>query len=159
MPAWLRRGDAALTVALLVLFAGMLGEAQRYPRDSRLFPTIVAAAGVAIALLLLVNFARGRVRIPRGEEEGGEGAAPVWAAVLAPIAFGAVMWFLGFWIAAALACFLMPAAMGYRSLMRRTLLALGTLVVLYGLFPLALDLPMPRGVLIDSLFEVPDDDD
>ncbi len=156
---WLRRGDTAFTAALLVLFAVMLGVAQRYPRDSRLFPMLVAGLGVAIALLLLFRLARGEVRAPRGEEEGGDGAAPVWAAVAAPIVFGFVMWLAGFWVASALACFVMPATMGYRDLRHRAALALGTLAVLYLLFPVALDLPMPRGMLLDRFYEVPDDED
>jgi len=159
VPAWLRRGDALFAGVLLLLFAVMLGVAQRYPRDSRLFPAIVAGLGVLIAGMLLLKLARGRVATPRGEEEGGEGAAPVWVSVLAPIGFGLVMWLVGFWVATALVCFLIPATMGYRDLRHRLALALGTLTVLYLLFPVALDLPMPRGVLMDRFFEVPDDED
>lgn len=160
MLARMLRGDAALAAALLVVFAGMIGIATGYPRDSRLFPTLVGAAGLAAAALLLLGILAGSVRAPPRDEDGdGLGALPLWQAMLVPPVFGLVLWLLGFWVAAALAAFLVPAMMGVRSLRRRIALALGTVAMLYLLFPLTLDIPLPRGEVMDRVFAVPDDED
>ena len=45
--------------------------------------------------------------------------------------------------------------MGYRDIRRRLALALGTLGVLYVLFPLVLNLPLPRGEIMERLFATP----
>lgn len=161
MAGLLRRGDAWMTVALLVILAVMVGEATRYPRDSRLFPMLVGSVGVAAAMLLLLRMATGQVRQPaRDEEEGaGIGAAPLWVALLAPPLFGVVTWLFGFLAAAALAAFFAPAFMGERRLLRRVALALGTVAALHLLFPVTLNVPLPRGEIMDRLFAVPDDED
>ena len=158
----LRRGDTLMTAALLVAFAVMVGEAMRYPRDSRLFPIMVGTLGAAAALLLLLRILRGLVSPPGGEdveEEGFVPAAPLWAALVAAPAFGLVMYVLGFWAATALCAFFGPAVMGYRDLRRRIALTLGTLAALALLFPLVLNLPLPRGEVMDRFFQVPDDED
>lgn len=156
MPERLRRGDLLLTAALLGLFAFMLGEAARYPRDSRLFPTIIGVVGLVAAALLLLRILMGAVSPPpRDEEEGGPGAAPLWAALLGAPVFGLLMWVAGFWVATAFVAFFGPATMGYRDIRRRLALALGTLGVLYVLFPLVLNLPLPRGEIMERLFATP----
>jgi hypothetical protein len=139
----------------------MIGEATRYPRDSRLFPLIVGGIGLVLALLLLARIAMGQVRAPSKEdaEEGEAPAAPLWAALLAAPAFGLVMYALGFWVATALCCFFGPAVMGYRGLRTRIALTLGTLAALALLFPLLLNLPLPRGEVMDRFYQVPDDED
>jgi putative tricarboxylic transport membrane protein len=155
----LRRSDAALAGALLVLFAGMLAEGARYPYDSRLLPTIVGVVGMAAAALLLLRMAVGAVRRAEKEEEGGGiGATPVWVAMLVPPVFGLVMWLFGFAVAAALAAFFVPGLMGERRLLRRLVLALGTVAALHLLFPVILNVPLPRGEIMDRIFEVPDDE-
>lgn len=162
MLARLRRSDAALAVVLLALFAAMLLEASGYPYDSRLFPSLIGVVGLLAAALLLLRMATGAVRQPahdEDEEGGGIGAAPLWVALLAPPVFGLAMWLLGFWAAAGLAAFFGPAVMGERSLRRRAALALGTVVALYVLFPLTLNVPLPRGEIMERFFQVPDDEE
>jgi hypothetical protein len=162
MPGLLRRGDAAMTAALLMVFAVMVGEASRYPRDSRLFPVMVGIAGLALAALLLLRMAQGAVAKPSGEdveEADFVPAAPLWAAVLAAPLFGLVMWVVGFWAATVICTFFGPAVMGYRRLRVRIGLTIGTLAVMVVLFPVMLNLPMPRGEIMDRMFQVPDDED
>jgi hypothetical protein len=158
----LRRGDALMAAGLLVVFAIMLGEATRYPLDSRMFPMLIGGVGLAVAVLLLARILRRPADAPAGEDAGEASAthaAPLWAALLAAPAFGLVMYGLGFWAATALCTFFGPAVMGYRGVLRRALLTLGTLAVLAVLFPVVLDVPLPRGELVDIVFKVPDDED
>ncbi len=162
MTALSRRGDAWMTAALLLVFAVMVGEATRYPRDSRLFPVLIGAIGVLMAGLLLLRMLRGEVRPPAGEdveEEGFVPAAPLWAALLASPFYALVLWLAGAWVATALCAFFGPAVMGYRSLRARIGLTLGTLLALAVLFPVILNLPLPRGEIMDRWYQVPDDED
>jgi len=151
-----------MAAALLAVFAVMVGEATRYPRDSRMFPILIGSIGLLVAILLLVRLLRGTVRHAAGEDpEGGEAfhAAPLWAALLAAPVFGIVLVLFGFWVATALCAFFGPAVMGYRSLWRRVALTLGTLAAFAVLFPVVLDVSLPRGEIVDIVFKVPDDED
>jgi small-conductance mechanosensitive channel len=162
MTGLLRRGELMMAAALLAVFAVMVGEATRYPRDSRMFPILIGGVGLLVAALLLVRLLRGTVRHAPGEDpEEGEAfhAAPLWAALIAAPAFGIVMVLFGFWVATALCAFFGPAVMGYRSLWRRAALTLGTLAAFAILFPVVLDVSLPRGEIVDIVFKVPDDED
>ena len=159
MARLLRRGDVVMTAVLLVVFAVMVGEASRYPRDSRLFPVLIGSIGLAVAALLLFRMLRGQVA-PGGEpDEGAPDAASLPAALLAAPLFGLGVWLIGFWAAAALVTFFGPAMMGYRSLWRRAVLAAATVALLAVLFPVVLNLPLPQGLAIEYLFPIPDDED
>lgn len=159
MARLLRRGDVVMTAVLLAVFAVMVGEASRYPRDSRLFPMLIGSIGLLVAGLLLFRMLRGQVPASGEPDEGAPGAASLPAALLAAPLFGLGVWLVGFWIASALVTFFGPAMMGYRSLWRRALLAACTVGLLAVLFPVVLNLPLPQGLAIEYLFPIPDDED
>jgi len=158
------RAETQTAAALVVVFAIVIGEATRYPRDSRLFPMIVGAAGILMSLLLLVRLLRRPDPVgpvDATDEEAGEPAGhrtPLWIALAASPLFGLVMWLAGFWVATALTVFLGPWVMGYRNLRRRILLTVGTVLVLWLLFPVLLKVPLPAGEIADRFFYVDDDD-
>ncbi|MCC7425510.1 MAG: tripartite tricarboxylate transporter TctB family protein [Alphaproteobacteria bacterium] len=153
-------------IVLMAMFLIVLVEAARYPRDARLFPTVIGAAGLAMAALHLVRSLTGRLAGAgrgAGAEEGEDVAGaspptPLWIAVAAAPTFGIVMWLFGFWIATGLVVFLGPWVMGYRNLARRVLLTVGTLAVLAFMFPYLLNVPLPTGLVWDEIFYVDDED-
>lgn len=159
MARLLRRGDVVMTAALLAVFAVMVGEASRYPRDSRLFPMLIGSIGLLVAGLLLFRMLRGQVEASGEPDEGAPDAASLPVALLAAPLYGFGIWLVGFWIASALVTFFGPAMMGYRSLWRRAMLAAGTVALLAVLFPVVLNLPLPQGLAIEYLFPIPDDED
>ena len=159
MARLLRRGDVVMTAALLAVFAVMVGEASRYPRDSRLFPMLIGSIGLLVAGLLLFRMLRGQVEASGEPDEGASDAASLPVALLAAPLYGFGIWLVGFWIASALVTFFGPAMMGYRSLWRRAMLAAGTVALLAVLFPVVLNLPLPQGLAIEYLFPIPDDED
>lgn len=164
-----RRNWAELLVGigLVLVFAVVLAEAARYPRDARLFPVFIGVAGLGMALILVARGLRhpgGRAARPDddGEGAGGTGGTapptPLWVAILAAPAFGVTMWLLGFWVPTGLVVLLGPWVMGYRDLRRRVALTVGTLGVLAFMFPYLLNVPLPTGLVFDELFYVDDED-
>lgn len=110
------------------------------------FPFWYGAALVALALLLTITTLVQRARGATGHINWGEtGRAlgawcglAVWAALLKP---------LGFLLAFGLFVFFMVGAMYRRPLLHAVVLAIGMSVAFYILFPVALNVALPTGIL------------
>lgn len=151
------REEFVLAGCLAVLFAAVAILAQGFPRDARLFPTVVGTAG---ALLSVTAFAiafrarrRGGPPPDATAEEAAETPRRLGLAVLSPPLFGLVLWIFGFYVASFLAALVMPPLMGYPQ--RRVLLpfAVVTVVATALLFPVALDVSLPHGLIGDWLID------
>jgi hypothetical protein len=163
--------NRAFSLALVLVFAWALFEAQGFRAQARLFPVAIGVAGLALALLhLALEFRRAGASVGVGDgmpagaaalaPDGGALADEVPPAVLRRRTYAILGWVLGFALAIWLLGF--PLAV---PLMTLAYLKLGAGesarvsvvyavlagVVFYGLFVELVRLPFEPGVLLDLL--------
>ncbi|WP_233838928.1 tripartite tricarboxylate transporter TctB family protein [Paraburkholderia sp. ZP32-5] len=123
-----------------LVFVIQFGLAMSYPADPRLFPLIVAAIGVRLAIATQI---RGREKKP---PRAPEPIAPrrLALALIVPPLYGVVLWALGFWMATILAIPALSLLLGYRRYFLILLVTLGMALAVGLLFPVVnITVPQP----------------
>jgi putative tricarboxylic transport membrane protein len=142
---------ASALLAILVHVA-MVGFAAR--GLAGLFPAIVGTVGAVAALANLIQAVRGR---DAGSGEAPpEGADGPWLAGLSygvPAAYAVMLWLLGFWAASAVTLLALPWLLGYRRPVVVLLVCVGTLLAVQLVFVQVFDMVLPRGLLVERLFD------
>ncbi len=153
MKGFLRRGDFWSGLALATLGTYIVGQARHWDYlgedgpGAGFFPLWYGGAMILLSLVLVAG------TVLKGERAGA--AAPIrwndlgramscWVAFVACIA---LMRIVGFPIAFALLTWFIVAVMARRPQRVAVMLAIGGSALFYALFELALDLPLPRGLL------------
>jgi hypothetical protein len=162
-----RRGDVILTVALLTVFAGAYALSLAWPFRTALFPRLVSAAGVILALVQLAALAaraRRATVVPDetapvhrgGEDEGDHSVGYVfasaggraWGAALGWIAaFFVSLWLVGAVPTVPAFALLYLRVAGGASWRAAAVYAVVAGVVVFAVFGRLLSVPMPTGVL------------
>jgi hypothetical protein len=153
--------DVVVTVLLLALFGWAFLEAGLWSFRAALFPRLVAAAGVALTALHLVQAVL-RLRRPAPPLEAGDAdpddveyvfrtAGPRrWASALGWVAaFFALLYVTGLYVTAPVFSLLYLRFAGRRTWIFSAIYAIVIGVVLYVAFELALGVPTPSGLLVD----------
>jgi hypothetical protein len=153
--------DVVVTVLLLVLFAWAFLEAGEWSFRAALFPRLVTATGVVLALLHLVQGLL-RLRRPAPAPDSGDAdpddveyifrtAGPRrWASALGWVAAFFVLLFLaGLYVTAPVFSVLYLRFAGRRRWIFSAIYAIVIAVVLYVAFELALGVPTPAGLLVN----------
>jgi hypothetical protein len=121
---------------------------------SGLFPAIVGVVGGIAALVNLVQACQGRdARSGEAVPAGGDG---LWLAGLSygvPVAYAALLWLLGFWVASGITLLALPWLLGYRRPVVVLLVCAGTLLAVQLVFVQVFDMVLPRGLLIERIFD------
>jgi tripartite tricarboxylate transporter TctB family protein len=175
-PARIRIGDVVITVVLLGVFAGAFLLAEDWPFRAAFFPRLLSAAGIGLAVLMLLGFVvRLRWRPARSEpSEPSEPAVPVrsepvddevqndqsleyvfgtagvraWTAAVAWVAaFFVGLWFVGVYVTVPLFAFAYLRTAGKASWPAAGLYAAVAGGVLWLVFTRLLAVPMPAGIL------------
>ena len=150
--------ERASTLALFVFFVAIFVGAFQYHPMSRLFPVIVSALGAAMSAY---HYYELRVRSPavrlRPADARGEREPTPWeiARGLMIVLFSTLSFiFLGFWITSVGLIFVLPKVMGWRA---KSLVLLGIVLIVVGsiavLFDVVLRVPMPKGLILDWIFD------
>jgi hypothetical protein len=163
--------NTAFSLALVLVFAWALFEAQGFRAQARLFPVAIGLAGLALALLHLGLQLR-RTAAPTGASDGAPGAAGRLAVadgehgeLVSPevrrrrtyailgwvLAFALAIWLLGFPLAVPLMTLAYLKLGGGESARVSVVFAALTGVVFYGLFVEVVRLPFEPGVLTSLL--------
>lgn len=151
------REEFALAAVVAAFFAAVVLLAQAFPHDARLFPTIVGTVGFALSCIVLGIALRARTRggppPDATEAEAAERPQRLPLAILSPVLFGLALWIFGFYVASFLAALIMPPLMGFPH--RRLVLPFAAITVVATaiLFPLVLDIALPRGLVGDWLVD------
>ena len=127
--------------ALAAMFAVVLAVGWGYPAEARLFPAIVGATGLVLSCWLLAL--REVRQAPRAMEQRGRMAL----GLLTPPVYSLAIWLAGFYPATLVLLIAMPVWLGFRPVWLLGPLAVVLLGVVYGLFSVAMDLPLPVGLL------------
>jgi hypothetical protein len=130
--------------ALGAYFAYQLVAASRYPPEPALFPRIVGAAGVVLAVAVVA-----RALTQRAASDGLEFRRAALA-VAVPIGFGLALWLLGYWVASLAALVAFPLLLGFRRLGVLIATSAGV-TLLFGVLLAYLQVRLPRGLLFDRL--------
>lgn len=134
-------GERAFAIVLAAMFVAMVVAARDYPWEPRLFPTVVALAGVALAVAAA---ARARSIEPPREREPRR---RIVLALVAPPLYGGALFLLGFWIATLVAIPVLARALGFRKV--PVLIAVTAVVTAaVGLGFGAVDVRLPHGALV-----------
>jgi hypothetical protein len=142
----------AAAAALVTIFAVMVGLSLFYPRDARLFPLIVCAAGLSFAIGILIAEIRRRPETAQNIDKLPEffrsnDAVKRWTALMAAPLYGLLLWLVGFYLASGIALVVLPYFLGYRRFWFLVGLAVVTIAVVNVLFSYVMDMSMPKGVL------------
>ena len=138
--------------AMVTIFAVMFVLSLGYPRDARLFPLIVCAAGLCIGIGILIAEVRRR---PITAEDGAKlpeffrsrNVAQRWTAVMAAPLYGLLLLLAGFYFASGIALVILPYFLGYRRFWFLVGFAVVTIAVINILFNVVMDMSMPKGFL------------
>lgn len=170
--AAIRAGDAVITLVLLATFVFAYVSAQAWPFEARLFPQMLATAGMVFAVLKLVGFGIQLRRCLVSRRRLGPGSAVVnendlagettdqdpeylfgtagrraWAAALGWVtAFFVSLWMLGVFVTVPLFAFSylrVAGRTGYLSAAAYACVAGGLLWLVFSHF---LEVPMPAGI-------------
>ena len=144
--------------ALLVVFAYVAMVGLRARGLAGLFPLIVGTVGSIAALANLLQAIAGRDA--RSGDGPAEGADARWLAALSygvPVAYAALLWLLGFWVASAITLLALPWLLGYRRIAVVLLVCAGTLLAVELVFVRTFDMVLPRGLLIERLLDPGED--
>lgn len=152
------------SLALVALFAGALVGAQGFRAQARLFPIVIAVAGLAIALVQVGQEVRrqrsaavgaGRVGEAGAEQADEDTEIPPeerrrrTAAILGwLLAFTAAIWLLGFPAAVPIAVGAYLKLGAGESWRASLVFALASGVLFYGLFVWAIRIPFEEGLLV-----------
>lgn len=170
----IRPGDVVITLLLLALFAGAYVYALDWPFRTAFFPKLVAAAGVAFAVLKLVGFGVRMTRRSGAEEPASEAPTPdgvelvnedeeedrsleyvfstaggrAWAAALGWLAaFFVLLYVAGVFVAVPVFAFAYLKVAGKAGWLGALLYAGLSAGLLWLAFSRLLSVPMPRGIL------------
>lgn len=139
-------GSRLISLLLFLVFLLVVLEGLRYPPEARLFPTIVGAAGMALALAV---FALDGGDNPRE----GHGAAPapdrlrrLLAVAAAPV-YSLLVWTIGFYAASLIAILALPQLLGYRRPVLLAAIAVVSVGVIAAVFSWGMEMTMPPGIL------------
>lgn len=136
-------GERIFAGAIGVIFTAQFLMALRYPSDPRLFPLIVSAAGILLAVALVLGVGLHDRHL--GRPEALPARHLTLTLVVSP-AYALGLWVLGYWMATVIAIPLVAWLLGYRKKQTIALVTIGVTVTLGVLFPL-LDVPLPLGLL------------
>jgi putative tricarboxylic transport membrane protein len=153
MRAFARSGDlwsglvlAALGTYIVLQARGWMYMGEDGPGPG-FFPTWYGGAMLVLSLLLAVGAAMKARDAPAGADIRWRGVGRAFACWAAFVACIAVMPVLGFPISFALLTWFVVAVMARQPQRIAVGLAIGGAILFYVLFELALDLPLPRGML------------
>jgi hypothetical protein len=138
--------------ALVTIFAVMVVLSFGYPRDARLFPLIVCAAGLCFGIGILIVEIRRRPVIGENSAKLPEffrskDATQRWTALMAAPLYGLLLLLTGFYLASGITLVVLPYFLGYRRFWFLVGLAVVTIAVVNVLFSYVMDMSMPKGVL------------
>jgi hypothetical protein len=136
-------GERIFVGVIGLVFAIQFVLAMSYPADPRLFPLIVAAIGVGLAVATQI---RGREKKP---PKTPEPIAPrrLALALIVPPLYGIVLWALGFWVATILAIPALSLLLGYRRYFLILLVTAGMTLAVGLLFPVV-NITVPQPALL-----------
>jgi hypothetical protein len=136
-------GERIFVGVIGLVFAIQFCLAMSYPADPRLFPLIVAAIGVGLAVA---------TQIRRREKKATQTPEPIAPrrlalALIVPPLYGIVLWALGFWVATILAIPALSLLLGYRRYFLILLVTAGMTLAVGLLFPLV-NITVPQPALL-----------
>lgn len=140
----------AFATCLLALLAYVAAAGLRARGLAGLFPAVVGGVGALVALVNLVQVARGAD--PRPPDEQPTGREARWLAALSigvPLLYAVLLWALGFWVASAVTIVALPWLLGYRRPLIVLAVCAGTLLAVELVFVRTFDMQLPRGVLVE----------
>jgi hypothetical protein len=137
-----------VTLILFCVFLLVVVEGWRYPPEARLFPTLVGAAGMTLAIAVFAL--HGGDDSPAGEH--GAAAPGRWRRLLAVAAapvYSLLVWVIGFYAASLAALVVLPLLLGFRGIFRVLLIALGAVAVIAAVFSWGMEMTLPAGLVGD----------
>lgn len=142
------RGERIFVAVIGLVFAFQFATALSYPPDPRLFPLIVAGAGMLLAGSMEFG-------IGLGDDVTEEPGAMSWRmlslALVTPPLYALGLWLLGFWIATIIAIPTVAMLLGYRRPIVMALVTAGITLAIGLLFPLA-NVGLPKAALFGRHF-------
>ena len=140
-------GERIFAAAIGAIFAVQFILALNYPPEPRLFPLIVAVAGMLFSIALLSGIGL-HDRELGAPEPIARGKLALTLAV-SPV-YGVALFVVGYWIATLAAVPTVAWLLGYRNARTLAIVTVSLAVVLGVLFPL-LGVGLPRGLLVENL--------
>ena len=146
---WLASQDLRAGVGLVVFGSGALAAGGDWTTRSWIFPSLLSAGLIIVGVLLIVIGV-----VKRDEQKRQRSGSPVDALAFAAalIAYFAVLAILGYVVATVLLAWGLSVWLGARrdwlSLLRKLIGCVVGVVVLYVLFGVLLNVPLPSGVLV-----------
>jgi hypothetical protein len=140
-------GERVFAAIIGAIFAVQFVMALGYPPEPRLFPLIVAVAGMLFSVALLAGI--GLHDLEMGPPEPIARGKLALTLAVSPL-YGIALFFVGYWIATLAAVPTVAWLLGYRNARTLAIVTISLAVVLGVLFPL-LGVGLPRGLLVEKL--------
>jgi len=142
------RGERVFAAIIGLVFVGQFCLAWPCPSDPRLFPMIVAIAGLLLMAAVLAQSRAKPLMLAAASREERRRTA---LALLAPPLYALALWAFGFWVVSIVAIPLLSWLLGYRSRAGIVVGTAGVVLAVGLLFPLV-NVALPKSALFSALF-------
>ncbi len=134
-------------VLILLFSVGIFVQSFSYDIRDRFWPQGLAVLIFIFCIPLIIGALKTKPRETAKDKQDKHGQNLVWIAILLTIIYLYAAEWLGYFISTALLMLALLLVFGERSKLMLTVLPLGTMIVIYGVFYLFLNIPLPTGLL------------
>lgn len=147
-PSRRSRGERIFTAVIGFVFAFQFAIALSYPPDPRLFPLIVAGAGMLLAGAMEFGLGLGE---ETGEKLDSMSRRLLTLALVTPPLYALALWLVGYWVATIVAIPAIAVLLGYRRPIVIALVTAGVALAIGLLLPLV-NVGLPKAALFGRHF-------